>query len=87
MGWLDACGKDLSRKDFPSNCLLSSAQLNREQFLGVLVSKGLVQFVYIPFPKARNQVFFFSLHLGKVCGDATKGASFRLVEDREGKDA
>lgn len=62
MGWLDACGKDLSRKDFPSNCLLSSAHLKQRilLFLGVLVSKGLVQFVHIPFPKARNQVFFFS---------------------------
>lgn len=87
MGWLDACGKDLTRKDFPSNCLLSSAQLNREYYYSWvfwLVKVWCSLFTFLS-PKPGTKLFF-SLHLGKVCGDATKGASFQLVEDGEGKD-
>lgn len=63
---VDTCCKDLSREDILSNCLLSSTHLNREYYypLAVLVSKGLVQFVYLPFAKALEASF--SLHLGKL---------------------
>lgn len=60
MGWLDACGKDLTRKDFPSNCLLSSAQLNREYYYSWvfwLVKVWCSLFTFLS-PKPRTKLFF-----------------------------
>ena len=66
MGWLDACGKDLSRKDFPSNCLLSSDQLNREYYYSWvfwLVKVWCSLFTCLS-PKPGTKFFFSALGQG-----------------------
>lgn len=69
MGWLDACGKDLSRKDFTSNCLLSSDQLNREYYYSWvfwLVKVRSSLFTCLS-PKPGTKFFFSALGQGVWC--------------------